>query len=413
MTQTPSENTPSSPDQQPSASPPPPVADAPANPPPPPQARPVGAPPFAAGPGWGPSAGPPPGYYPPPWGPPPRRSSVLRPILITLACVFASVILLVVLLVGAIGAMSAAVSGSLNEPGKSGLQTTVIRDGHANQTIAVLYITGLIDEEKAQLVQTFHDQVASDKHVKAVLVRVDTGGGGVSESDQIYSLLKDLREKCSKRLVVSMGGLAASGGYYISCPAEEIWAEPTTITGSIGVIAEWPVLKGTLDKIGVSMVVVRSTNAKAWKQAENPFEMPAAYQLADLQQSIDGMQKRFESVVSTERKSKIKITTAENTYTGVDGKTFTVKEVEPFNGKVFLSDEAKALGLVDRQGYFDDAVASTEALAGLTDARVVQYSPRHGLFSEIGLQDRSSVLNQKTLQQIQTPRIMMLWRVGN
>ena len=99
--------------------------------------------------------------------------------------------------------------------------------------------------------------------------------------------------------------VAASGGYYMSAPADEIYAEPTTITGSIGVIGGWVVLKGTLDKIGAEPIVVKSTHAQGWKDEMSMYAAPHAYQMKHIQEVLDKMQERFEEVVRTGRGNRL------------------------------------------------------------------------------------------------------------
>jgi len=246
-----------------------------------------------------------------------------------------------------------------------------------------------------------------------ILLRVSSPGGGISACDRIYKRLIDFRGHTGKKMVVSMGSVAASGGYYISVPAHAIYAEPTTITGSIGVLASVTVLAGTLEKIGVEIKVVRSSQAKAWKAAPNMMERPADYQMAELQKTIDKMHERFQSIVITERGQLIKARPkTTKTYTGADGKEFSVTETYPYNGQIFLAAEAKKLGMIDKVGYVEDAIDGAAKLAGLGNPKVVLYSPRRSILQEMGLA-RSSPLSLESLEQLQIPQIMMVWKVGN
>ena len=297
-------------------------------------------------------------------------------------------------------------------PADGPLATTVMTRGRGNQTVAVLNLVGMIDGEMTGLVEAFCRQVSCDDGVKAVVLRVDSPGGGVSACDQIYTMLKDLHDDADKTIVVSMGGMAASGGYYVSAPADWIVAEPTTITGSIGVLSTWPVLKGTFDKLGVQMMIVRSTGARAWKATMNYAEQPAPYQLEEIQSTIDAMHARFADIVQTERQGKVVTNKTRKTYTDADGKDFTVTETKPFNGQIFLADEAEKLGLIDDVGYFKDAVGEAARLAGLDRPRVVVYHPRRSVLEEIGLNSRPPAVDLKVLDELQTPKIMMLWKVS-
>ena len=162
-----------------------------------------------------------------------------------------------------------------------GMARETIRSGPAERTVAVLDVSGPIYPETVKLVHEFCDTVENDGNVKAILLRVDSPGGGISSCDQIYHRLHAMLKNKNKKMVVSMGSVAASGGYYISAPADAIVAEPTTVTGSIGVISVFPVLAGTFEKLGMNMVVVRSSQSRAWKAAPNYLEEPAGGEEAD------------------------------------------------------------------------------------------------------------------------------------
>jgi protease-4 len=218
-----------------------------------------------------------------------------------------------------------------------------------------------------------------------------------------------------KTVVVSMGGVAASGAYYISAPADEIIAEPTTITGSIGVVATWMVLEGTLEKIGVAPIVVKSTNSRGWKDEMSPFRKPDDREMAHIQEILDEFQAHFEKVVREGRKGKLR--ERERTYTiptsqGSGTKMVRRKETEPFNGKIYLPDEAKELGLIDDIGYASDAIERAADLAGLDRPRVVRYTHKKSMWAMM-LESKSKPLlsmDAKSLQDLQTPKILLLWR---
>jgi len=368
----------------------------------------------AGGSGLGPPEQPAPPQLPParvppapglPFQPSPQRSfSVWKVILVVvgLLVLLGSVVLNVVLV--------AVVRAEFVSTGK--LDGTVLRPGAADQEVAVLDIKGTIGPRQVRAVDAFCRQMRANSRVKAVLLRVDSPGGAVAACDQIYKLLSDFKARTGKKLVVSMGSVAASGGYYVSVPADVICAEPTTITGSIGVLSAWPVLKGTMEKLGIKWVIVRSSGTEAWKAARNSFEEPATHQIAELQAIIDKIHKRFEDIVTRERGNKVKTTAVTRTYTGPHGESLTVKETEPFNGRVFLAKEALRLGLVDRVGYFDDAVQAAAGLAGLRRPRVVAYRVRRNPLERLGL-GGAKAFSLESLEELQSPRVMMLWRVGN
>ena len=168
---------------------------------------------------------------------------------------------------------------SLDFGSGGGLRPHVLKSGSSRQVIAVHEVFGPIGSDAAARAEAFYRRVSKDDNVKAVLIRVNSPGGGISACDRIHKVMKQLQDDHNKTLVVSMGSVAASGGYYISASADAIVAEPTTITGSIGVIGEVMTFKGTLDKIGMKVKLLPSTQARHWKAAPNPFEDPEKYQL--------------------------------------------------------------------------------------------------------------------------------------
>jgi len=350
---------------------------------------------------------------PPPWWmhPPKRRSFVRRVLRGTGVMIFLLSILLNVYLMMFLVAQM-----------KAKFEKTVIHQGSEKQVIAVYTVSGVIHNKAASKFDQFCREVTDDKNVKAIVLRVNSPGGSVSASDRIHTLVKGLRQK-GKKVVVSMGDVAASGGYYISAGADEIIAEPTTMTGSIGVIAQWVVLKGTLEKIGADMMILRSSNARGWKDTISLIQPPHDRQRKYLQEILDKMQERFEKIVKEGRGDKLPKEAIEDKMKKVEadvsvvqaGKKEKILEEphDPFNGKVYLADRAQELGLIDDIGYQDKAIGRAGQLAGLTNPRVVQYRARRGLLQKLmGELDISTGLqvNQELLDSIQTPRIMMLWK---
>ncbi|GAG23123.1 unnamed protein product, partial [marine sediment metagenome] len=255
-------------------------------------------------------------------------------------------------------------------------------------------------------------EVSRDQNVKAVVLRVNSPGGGVAHSDQIYSLVKKLREVGGKKVVASMGGIAASGGYYVCAPADAIVAEPTTITGSIGVIMGWMVVKGTLDRIGMETVMLKSSNARGWKDEISPFKQPDERQKRHLRKILDTMQARFEKVVKEGRGQRLKtnrVSYTVRTGQGEEAREVKITETEPLNGKVYMPDEALAFGLIDKIGYQEVAIDRAADLARLTNPNVVVYRRAKGLLVEL-LEAKSAStvrLDASLLDRLQTPRILM------
>ncbi|MGV6820247.1 MAG: signal peptide peptidase SppA [Parvularcula sp.] len=192
-----------------------------------------------------------------------------------------------------------------------------------------------------------------DDDVKAVVLRVDSPGGSAFASEIIRDELLKLKE-AKKPVVVSMGSLAASGGYWISTSADEIWAAPTTVTGSIGVFGFIPTFENALDKIGVHTDGV-GTTPLASINAIGPGPLPEEFGVL-VQQSVEDIYRRFLGIVS-------------------EGRGMSTSDVDRIaQGRVWIGSTAKELNLVDKIGDIDDAIASAAKRAGLDDYDVVGIS---------------------------------------
>jgi len=219
-------------------------------------------------------------------------------------------------------------------------------------------------------------QARLDKDVKAVVLRVDSPGGSVLASEQIYRELNALRA-AGKPLVVSMSGYAASGGYYISAPADEIWASPATITGSIGIFAIIPTVDKTLGKIGVSTDGVGTTPLSGQLRIDRPLGEDAR---ALLQSQINrGYDEFLERVASGRRKTPAQVDAIAQ-------------------GHVWAGTDAHRLGLVDQLGSFDDAVKAAARRAKLTDYAAEFLEPELTWAQALALQLRSRLARLLSLQ---------------
>src|SRR6185295_1594562 len=188
-------------------------------------------------------------------------------------------------------------------------------------------------------------QAWRDEDVKAIVLRVDSPGGSVLASEEIYREVR-AAQKSGKPVVVSMGDLAASGGYYISASADEIWAHPATITGSIGIFGAVPTFKSTFEKLGVNVDGVGTTNLSGQFQFGRPLGDEAKKLL---QSTIEHGYEEFLKRVS-------------------DGRKKTRDEVHAIaQGRVWIGTDAKSNGLVDHLGLFGDAVKSAAKRANLKD----------------------------------------------
>lgn len=356
-----------------------------------------------------PPPGPPslPPQMPPWWYPQRRREGFGRRFLRGLGrLIFVVSILLNIYLLFALSAMVEA----------EGMATAVLRPGDPHEVVAVYRLQGGIDDKAVERFTQFYRQTVGDGNVKAVVLRVDSPGGDASSADQIHAMIRNLQTTGGKKVVVSMGGMAASGGYYVSAPADEIVAEHNTITGSVGVIMVWLVMKGTLDKIGMEPMVIKSTDAEGWKDVISAFKKPDERQQASLLGLLDTVQKRFEQVVREGRGQRLK--TRQETYTvavgeGLDARLEERTDTVPLNGQIFMADEALELGLIDAIGYEDDAINRAGKLANLAKPKVVRYEPRKGLLTRL-LEERGPsgvTIGPELLDELQTPRLLLMWKV--
>ncbi|WP_158633583.1 signal peptide peptidase SppA [Tautonia sociabilis] len=262
----------------------------------------------------------------------------------------------------------------------------------AADKVAVVRIEGLIALDTVDHAVSQIRQARTDEKVKAVVLRVDSPGGTVTGSDQIWREV-ELLKRAGKPVVVSMGGLAASGGYYVSAPADLIIAEPTTTTGSIGVIIELPNASDLLDKVGVDF---RAVTAGEWKNMGSPFEPFTDRELARFQEMVDDTYDRFLRVVAQGRKLTM------------------ARAREVADGKIYTAAEALSVGLVDRLGYQEDAIAEAIRLADLESPRVVRYNRPFSLGSLFSFSaasaSRPALIDEKTIMELRTPRMLMILR---
>ena len=188
------------------------------------------------------------------------------------------------------------------------------------------------------------NQAKDDKNIKALLLRVNTPGGSSAASDSIYRELKKFKERTDKPIVVSMGDVAASGGYYVAANADEIFASPSTITGSIGVIMKFNNLQDLYDKIGVDSITIKSGTHK---DIGSPNRKMTAKEKEMLQQMVDNVYQQFVTAVA-------------------DGRNMSQTKVNKLaDGRIYSGAKAKELGLVDSLGTFYDAVDRTAQLANI------------------------------------------------
>lgn len=357
-----------------------------------------------------PASPPPPGYGPPPpygYAPPPPPQShrvhitassggFVRALwfiiaLILFAGVFVCGIVIGVAVMFAGSSMDQVV---LEEP---------YQDGFANARIAVIPVEGVIEWNMSEFVRDCTDHVLS-KGFDAVVLRVDSPGGGVTSSDQIWYEVQRM-QSAGLPVVASYGGLAASGGYYVSCSADHITAEPTCITGSIGVIAQVLTFESMLDKVGIEPVTLVASGSPQKDVANDIFH---SWNEQDRQKIIDVLDASYETFISRVAEGR--------------GEKIAVEAGLPAvaDGSIFTADQAKSNGLIDSIGYLDDAIVQAEVMigvsAGSSDVVVLRYPP--SLFGDgLLLQARHRSTAPATLDaeairtfanELASPRLMYL-----
>lgn len=335
-------------------------------------------------------------YAPPPPPPPPaapKRGGMLGRLMTGL---ITSVLLLSIFLNFYMGALLVSMTAS----GES-----VYREGNPEQRIVIVPVKGAIGDDMAGYFRRVFKQLRKDPP-KAVVLRVESPGGGITASDQMWFELTEFQKATKVPVVASYGSLAASGGYYISCPSEYIFAEPTTITGSIGVIAQAFTFGGLLEKVGVTPEIITSTDStnKDMLDVTRPW---GDSDRATLRKLLDNGYDRFVNVVHQGRSSH---------FQSID----EVKKVA--TGAVYTAQEALGHKLVDELGYLEDAIQKAADLANLpagAKPHVTIYRRSEGLKITVSAQspgpgsiDLSSIEPDHVrswLVEMATPRLEYRW----
>lgn len=225
------------------------------------------------------------------------------------------------------------------------------------EKVALVRIEGMITDSKDTVDEI--KEYAKDPSIKAIVMRIDSPGGAVAPSQEIYEEIRKTVKK--KKVVVSMGSVAASGGYYIASPATKIVANPGTLTGSIGVIMEIPNLEGLMNKLGIKTEVVKSGKHK---DMASIFRGIKKEDREILQNVLDNVHEQFIKAVSEGRKMLYD----------------DVKQIA--DGRIFTGEQALKAGLVDELGDLEDAVQTAAKLSGIKGEPVV-----------VGKKDRFSLIN--------------------
>jgi protease-4 len=270
------------------------------------------------------------------------------------------------------------------------LDEVLLEDNDSKNKIAVVTVDGIITSHSSDqsgynmvdVIQAQLDRARDDKHVKAVILKVDSPGGEVMASDEINKVILDfetdrpaengLPASRGKPVICSMGSLAASGGYYISAPCRWIVANDLTITGSIGVIMHGYNYRGLMDKVGVAPMTYKSGKFKDMLSPDrSPNDIPSEERVM-VQALIDETFQKFKGVVRTGRAEAHEKNKNE-------GKALAADWEDYADGRILSGTQALTLGFVDQVGDFDDAVKRTLKIAHLEDADLVEYRERYDI----------------------------------
>ncbi len=268
-----------------------------------------------------------------------------------------------------------------SEEGGSGLSLS------SNQ-VASLELEGVITDSKE-----FVDQLkdfGNRAGVRSVVIRINSPGGGVAASQEIYEAIKKFRSEKKKKVVVSMASVAASGGYYIACAADKIYANPGTVTGSIGVIAEWYNYGDLLRWAKMQDVVIKSGSLK---DAGSPTRPLTDEERAYFQSLINNLHTQFVSSVANSR-------------------NLQEEEVRKLaDGRIFTGQEAKANRLIDEIGTFQDAIAAAAKMAGIAgEPKILAPAKKRLSLLDLILGDARSTLSLSPDRSGSHIRFEYLWR---
>jgi protease-4 len=334
-----------------------------------------------------------PGYGMPPIVIPPQRGrSFASAILTTFAVTLFGLSLTLnfyFLVVAGVSALAASGPQAMSE---------VIVAGDPGQKVYELEIKGVIDDETHTSFAKLLRQVREDSSTRALIVHIDTPGGTVTASDEIYQQLRAFRTQTKLPVAITQGGLATSGGYYISAAGDRVFSHRTTLTGNIGVLMQRFNLSKLMNRYGVEDATITSTGA-TFKDAGSMFREESPAERAYLQSLMDQAFTTFKDVIVEGRGSRLK------------GSIDSIA-----NGKVYTASEALNLGLVDELGGRDAALAWLAKQHALTSPTVVKLEETptlaslFGVTTSVGSGEARVDIARDLTESVLYPRPMYLWR---
>lgn len=287
-------------------------------------------------------------------------------------------------------------------------ETTV--SGSGKEKILIIDISGIISEERQRgLVGVSEDpdmvarikeelkMATRDKHVKAIILRINSPGGTVTASDMIHHEIEQFKKNTAIKVVACIMDLGASGGYYVAASADRIIAHPTTVTGSIGVIMLNLSVEGLLQKIGITDTSIKTGE---YKDMGSPLKTMTEEERRIFQGIMDSLYERFLTAITENRKE------------------LPLEKLRSLaDGRIYTAQQALENGLIDQIGYLDEAISLAKQESGLTGARVVIYHrPRvykNNIYSQLGNAGFGAInllnIDLKTFIHSGSPSFMYLW----
>lgn len=306
----------------------------------------------------------------------------------------------------AFGKMEKWQTGFFNQMDKE-FTETILEEGTELGSIVVLEVNGVI-QDIGDVESIFEspgynhrkflrmlDYAGKENSVKGIILRINSPGGGVVESAEIHDKILDIKETYKKPIYVSMGSMAASGGYYISTPADKIFASPETLTGSLGVIMQGINYAGLAEKYGVEFETIKSGQ---YKDIMSPTREMTEEERRILQTMVDNSYQGFVDVISK-------------------GRNIPEEKVrEIADGRIYDGRQAKQLGLIDEFGYLEDTIESMKKLDEVGDVNVIQYDTAFSFESFLKVSSQRIMSDQfevlglaKILSQPNSPKLMYLY----
>jgi protease-4 len=291
------------------------------------------------------------------------------------------------------------------------LQEAFLEDNSSRNKIVVVPMEGVITGQglgrsgytMVDLIEDEFQRAAKDQSVKAVILKVNSPGGEVLASDDIYRIIRKFEDQTGKPVVAAMGSLAASGGYYVSAPCRWIVANEMTITGSIGVIMHGYNWRGLMDKVGIRPEVFKSGKFKDMLSPDKRPEDVDPQEREMIQSMVNETFDKFKSIVREGRGSAA----TKNKTSADKGQTLAENWEQYADGRVLSGKEALRLGFVDELGNFDVAVSRARKLAAIGDANLIQYQQPFDISDLLGFLGKSEGHALKIDLGLDTPKLQL------